>query len=819
MRLVQSLWLGALALLPSYVLAENEIGQQAALLANQSLFWNTYRPQLYHGIRARTPHSLMTGLMWFGLNDFNGLTSVRYTCEQSDDLDSYSYTEHDGRYYAVQEITDSKNNVRMKISWLKSEDGTDWSVRVEGEPLNPSARGRVSLIYHVGLEGLGELELETAPDEQGLEGQVVLKGRTSQLGKYRLRLVDHPEVSHARVAVYANDHGDLEGKTSFVGLPIPTGQVWRIKDTLLQKIGTFAQNLMTEGGYSREAPPDPVALFRLPNDVAVGSNVFAFQKAFGGHPGEETTRWGFDLFFENVDGNDEGGMTFAGLSQSLSQASRAYNQRFDSTFHLPSPFNSDAHRDFAKALTSNIVGGIGYYQGASIVDRSFKHDYDDDVDDDEDENHDVQAPKLTEERELLTATPSRSFFPRGFYWDEGFHLALIGEWDNDLSLEILKDWIALIDEDGWVAREQILGDESRSKVPQEFWTQYPTYANPPTLTMAVTAFIHRLRRQNEDSQMDSAIGVNVPSSKFSPSSPSSSLPSLHIKTPFLARSFLQSIYPSLRTHYQWFRRTQRGLLRPYGRSPTSKSEAYRWRGRTENHVLTSGLDDYPRARPPHSGELHVDLMSWMGFFARTMGEISEYLGLEEDREEYAKHERGILANLDDLHWSEEHQMYCDVSVNDEDESYHVCNPGYISLFPFLLGLIPADSPHLKPTLDLITDPKQLWSPYGIRSLSKSHELFGKDENYWRGPIWIQMNWLALKALKERYMVEEGSQKERSEKIYDDLRKNVVDNVFKEWKRTGYSWEQYDAETGEGRRSHPFTGWTSLVTMIMTEKFS
>ena len=33
-----------------------------------------------------------------------------------------------------------------------------------------------------------------------------------------------------------------------------------------------------------------------------------------------------------------------------------------------------------------------------------------------------------------------------------------------LSLEILKDWIDLIDEDGWVAREQILGEEARSKV-------------------------------------------------------------------------------------------------------------------------------------------------------------------------------------------------------------------------------------------------------------------------------------------------------------------------------------------------------------------
>lgn len=32
------------------------------------------------------------------------------------------------------------------------------------------------------------------------------------------------------------------------------------------------------------------------------------------------------------------------------------------------------------------------------------------------------------------------------------------------SLEILKDWVDLIDDDGWVAREQILGEEARSKV-------------------------------------------------------------------------------------------------------------------------------------------------------------------------------------------------------------------------------------------------------------------------------------------------------------------------------------------------------------------
>ena len=183
----------------------------------------------------------------------------------------------------------------------------------------------------------------------------------------------------------------------------------------------------------------------------------------------------------------------------------------------------------------------------------------------------------------------------------------------------------------------------------------------------------------------------------------------------------------------------------------------------------------------------------MGFFARTMLEIAEYLGLD-DREEYARHEKAILANLDDLHWSDAQQMYCDVSVDEEDESIHVCHRGYISLFPFLLGLVDPASPKLEAILDLLTDPRHLWSPYGLRSLSKAHDLYGKDENYWRGPIWIQMNWLALKAIKERYW---GN--ERAREVYEDLRRNVVENVFGQWKRTGYVWEQYDAETGEGRR--------------------
>jgi len=291
----------------------------------------------------------------------------------------------------------------------------------------------------------------------------------------------------------------------------------------------------------------------------------------------------------------------------------------------------------------------------------------------------------------------------------------------------------------------------------------------------------------------------------------------HIDNPELALEYLTSIYQPLKRHYDWFRRTQRGQIKQYGRKARSRTEAYRWRGRSQQHVLTSGMDDYPRG-PPHAGELHLDLISWMAFFSRTMKEIAEFVGEADDAAAFEEIERATIDNIDDLHWSEENQMYCDAGINDEDESYHVCHKGYLSLFPFILGLLPPDSPHLGAILEMVRDPKHLWSPYGLRSLSISHPEFGKGENYWKGPIWIQMNFLALKALYTTYAAVEGPYQQQSQEIYAELRRNVVDNVFKEYQRTGYVWEQYDAVTGEGRRSHPFTGWTSLVTLILSEKY-
>ena len=359
-----------------------------------------------------------------------------------------------------------------------------------------------------------------------------------------------------------------------------------------------------------------------------------------------------------------------------------------------------------------------------------------------------------------------------------------------------------MDEDGWIGREQILGPEARSKVPQEFTVQYPHYANPPTLFFIFNSLLDKI--QSTPPEKDDR-------------DPFDSIRNAHLQDKDVAIDYLKGLYPLLKRHYFWFRKTQHGDIKSYDREAYSTKEAYRWRGRSERHVLTSGLDDYPRPQPPHPGELHTDLISWMGMMTRSMKHIAETIGESEDAQEYSSYEIAIIRNIDDLHWDEKAQTYGDATIDEYEESIHVCHKGYISIFPFLTGLIPPDSPRLKATLDLISDPEELWSDYGIRSLSLKDEFYGTDENYWRSPVWMPLNYLAVKALYDIATSTAGKNphKAQAAKMYMQLRKNLVDNVFKEWERTGFAWEQYNPETGEGQRTQHFTGWTSLVVKIMT----
>lgn len=113
----------------------------------------------------------------------------------------------------------------------------------------------------------------------------------------------------------------------------------------------------------------------------------------------------------------------------------SFSDRFDKVLSPQAPFNSAKYSQFSKSMLSNLVGGIGYFHGQDVVDRSAAPEYDEENEGFWEETAEARSraqPVLEGPKELFTCVPSRPFFPRGFLWDEGFHLIPIIEWDTDL---------------------------------------------------------------------------------------------------------------------------------------------------------------------------------------------------------------------------------------------------------------------------------------------------------------------------------------------------------------------------------------------------
>lgn len=763
--------------------------------SNDTLLWGPYRPNLYFGVKPKLRESLLSGLMWFNADSFNHIHTIRHECEQGDNMASFGWHEYDSRLGGRQLIEDVNHDVDITTEFVTSEDGESWGVRVSGKR-RLKKDGVTSLVFYSGLEGKGNLNGPTR-SVKGHKNTVELEGDSPDLGQFSITITEkgkknvHPVEDHPIAKQMIIDN------LQHASLKVPTGNVWKAKGvylTLLQeRIAKLAEKYP-------ETDQVPAAWVLQLVDEGMKGNLHFVQLTFEGD-------FEFDVLY-----NTKGAMlqlNSDNLDEEISRNSEIFNTKFDSIFPVNAPFDTSKHAVFAKNMFSNLLGGVGHFSGSSLVNRKASEEYDEDEERFwEGATHSSSA--VGEEEgpfELLTTVPSRPFFPRGFYWDEGFHLIPVLEYDSDVALNILDSWMNLMDEDGWIAREQILGPEARSKVPAEFQVQFPHYANPPTLLLLISRAIEKF-----ESHQRGETARQVRDQYATEYSLGDSL----ISSPEKFAAFLEKLYPKLQLHFDWFRTTQKGEVKEWDREAFSKREGYRWRGRTKTHCLTSGLDDYPRAETPHAGELHVDLLSWIGLMARSLKDVAQFLDKPADVKKYAKIENAIVRNLDDLHWSEDEQAYCDATIDDYEENAHVCHKGYVSLSPFFLKHMSTKSDKLPAVLDLISDPNELWSEYGLRSLSKSSPLFGTNENYWRGPVWMNINYLVLDALKyygENPEVDHKVRKQAAD-IYQKLRKNTVKNVHDQWKKTGYGWEQYNEETGAAQGVKHFTGWTSLVVSIM-----
>ncbi len=179
---------------------------------------------------------------------------------------------------------------------------------------------------------------------------------------------------------------------------------------------------------------------------------------------------------------------------------------------------------------------------------------------------------------------------------------------------------------------------------------------------------------------------------------------------------------------------------------------------------------------------------------------------------------------------------------------------------FLLALMNAN--HLKRVLHYVWDQEEFRSPYGLRSLSKFHfekpfvfddkkityepresveRIKGGNSN-WRGPIWIQINYILIDALK-KFSHALGKEFTISEKepvhieTISNYFTNAIINIFRKDPKTNtrplhgvefrYAkdefwdpgilfYEYYDPETGKGLGASHQTGWSALVANLISE---
>jgi len=139
-------------------------------------------------------------------------------------------------------------------------------------------------------------------------------------------------------------------------------------------------------------------------------------------------------------------------------------------------------------------------------------------------------------------------------------------------------------------------------------------------------------------------------------------------------------------------------------------------------------------------------------------------------------------------------LYFDVDVS---TGRLVPEPGISCLMPLALGNMPGQE--YDALVSHLTDPDEFWLRYPVPSVPKSSRHFRPGSRWylWRGPTWINTNWLIVEGLKRHG--------------YDELAETVAVRSRELVERSGFR-EYFNPLTGEGGGERDF-GWSTLTAVM------
>jgi len=426
---------------------------------------------MYFGLRTKEPvdvGSVSSGIMWYTHNDLlntGSIDTIRYMCDNSHENLVYGYVEHDTENYGYQVINDGKNSgFTLKTVFLrpnsdendKTSSNTDWTTRIIYETNNSAST--VSLIWYVYIESEEKSQLlnnngyflDILQNEGNkLDSSIAtIMGLTPSLGDFQMSIIP--------TASKNTDH--LNKLTMHIN--ISTSSVSCLNAALLKQCvfktmaikrttkGSNPQIMLVDEIYNKhEHSQHKSKLFK--NLVAIQITITHRKKT------SEFKNFSYSLDIAYTQKNKQSILENKSISPLIGENfdsvcndySNKFHQRFQKYFPIKINENTNEKQlllDFAKITFSNMAGSIGYFYGCSLV-----------RDDNENVNNGLSNVVKYWKAELLTVVPSRSQFPRGFLWDDGFHGLVLGSWSIGLQLNILGHWMDLLNYEGWIPREQV----------------------------------------------------------------------------------------------------------------------------------------------------------------------------------------------------------------------------------------------------------------------------------------------------------------------------------------------------------------------------
>lgn len=341
----------------------------------------------------------------------------------------YGWEEYDVRMGGHQTIHDVGNRIDIRTDFVKipgGDHGGSWGLRVTGTPREDAPDHLMTTVmFSVAMEGFGRISVQNEPDELGIQGDVEFEGSSDELGDFTIRVTEdegksaHPPPAHES---WANKPLDRSIVSS---LQVPPENLWQVKPLIFQLMKGEVDAAIQK--YGQENPPPPWQIYAVPNRIESG-NLHIVQKVFDGP-------FQFDVLYSSLSAGAE--LTSKDIDPAMKKTKKTFSERFNALLAPKAPFNKAKYEDFAKAMFSNLLGGIGYFHGDAVVDRSYAPEYDEENEGFWEETAAARARpeglKFSEPVELYTSIPSRPFFPRGFLWDEGFHLIPIAEFDMTVA--------------------------------------------------------------------------------------------------------------------------------------------------------------------------------------------------------------------------------------------------------------------------------------------------------------------------------------------------------------------------------------------------